>query len=221
MRINLVGRSTMGKTTLGVDIIREILIKQVNRVFVVCPTFWQQPAFQPLHEIKNCFGVHNVFTKVSDSVFEKIFRILDKSKHIKTLLIIDDAAAEAATNKGNKGSFSRLCLASPHLNLSIVGCFQRAAQCTVSLRDNTEVMIMFKGSRSGDIKLLIDEYNPYPCDRTFPNKLRDALNRCWETDRFVFVYREAFTGNIHYYVGTDTKIDWNHGASRSSMESKI
>jgi len=116
----------MGKSTWVVDVIMTRIIQDVNRVFAVCPTFWTQDQLAPLRNIQNCFTQDNVSLEVDDSVFENIFNILSISKHIPTLLFVDDAAADAATNKGNKGAWSKLCLAAPHLNLTIAGVFQRA-----------------------------------------------------------------------------------------------
>ncbi len=199
----------MGKTTWGVDVIMTRIIQDVNRVFAVCPTFWTQHQLQPLRDIHNCFSQHNVSTNVDDSVFDKIFNILNISKHIPTLLFVDDAAAEAATNKGNKGAFSRLCLASPHLNLTIVACFQRATACTVSLRDNSEFLIMFRPTKIGDVKIIIEEFNPFPALPHSALMVREALHRCWEEGRYIFVYREPYTGGIQYYANLDSKIVWN------------
>lgn len=210
VRLILTGRSTMGKTTLGVDIILKNIISQVGQVFVACPTFWQQSQFAPLRNITNCFNTRNVFTHVTDEVFEKIFKILDHQKgSIKTLLIVDDAAAEGATNKGNKGAFSRLCLASIHLNLTIIGMFQRLTSASPAFRDNAECLVSFTPSKRQDITTIIEEFNPNPAITDNDDNVRRVLNDAWESHRFVFIHRPAFYGNIDYYAGFDKQLSFS------------
>lgn len=204
-RVLVCGRSTMGKTTLCVDIILSQLMHSVKRCFAVCPTFWQQPALQRLRDVKGAFPKQHVYTTVHDNIFTTLFRIMDRD-HIPTLLYVDDAAAEASTNKGNKGAFARLCIAAPHLNLSIVGCFQRPTMCTVALRDNAECFISFITSRLQDVDLIIKELNPSPASPVKGADVRAALDYAWKNARFCFIYREAFTGRILYHVGFKKRI---------------
>jgi hypothetical protein len=198
----------MGKTTLAVDIIISQIIPSVRRIFVVCPTFWQQPAFSRLHRIKGAFGKNNVFTKVGEPVFERIFAVLN-SVRAPTLLIVDDAAAEASTNKGNKGAFSRLCLASPHLNLTIVGCFQRLTSCSPALRDNAEGLISFIPTKIIDVDTIYREFNPSPADCQSRGIVYDALQIAWESSRFAFIWRENFTGIVKYFCGFNGQINFH------------
>ena len=127
---------------------------------------------------------------------------------MQTLLIVDDAAAEKATNIGNKGSFSRLCLASPHLRLSIFGIFQRLTACSCSLRDNTEALISYAPSKTRDIDIIIDEFNPSPADLETKKIVKSTLLNCWGnygTD-FAFIYRPPRIGHVYYYRNFDTQI---------------
>jgi hypothetical protein len=206
-RLLLTGRSTLGKTTLAVDLILTRFMKNVNRCFACCPTWYQQKTLAPLREIPGAFPKKNVFTRVDDSVFEHIFQQLTKFP-CPTLLFVDDAAAEAATNKGNKGSFSRLCLAAPHLQLSIVGCFQRLTQASPAFRDNTEGIISFIPSKLQDVETLCEEFNPCPARKRSKDIVKRALDYGWRNARFCFIYREAFTGKIYYFSGLNDEIDF-------------
>lgn len=206
-RILACGRSTMGKTTLCVDIILKQLMRSVKRCFAVCPTFWQQPSLKRLRDIKSAFPKKHVFTRPSNNVFDTIFRICDRDR-LPTLLYVDDAGAESSTNQGNKGAFARLCLASPHLNLSIVGCFQRPTLCTPSLRDNAECFISFLTSRVPDVNLIVNELNPTPASPISKKKVCEALEYAWKNARFCFIFREAFTGRIVYHVGFQSHINF-------------
>lgn len=207
VRLGLAGRSTMGKTTLAVDIICERLIKQVHRCFAVCPTFWDQPALARLRSIPGAFTKKNVFTRVDDTVFEFIYQQL-KRNPAPTLLFVDDAAAEAATNKGNKGSFSRLCLASPHLNLTIVGCFQRFTACSPAFRDNAEGLIAFAPTKTLDVDTIVKEFNPCPARKNNKDIVSKALQYAWDApDMFAFIWRVK-RGPVLFHSGLNNRIEF-------------
>lgn len=207
-RMILTGKSQMGKTTLGVDLICTYIMKRVVRCFAVCPTFWQQPALARLRSIEGAFTEKNVFTEVNDDVFEHIFNQLDRYP-APTLLFVDDAAAEAATNKGNKGAFSRLCLASPHLQLWIVGCFQRLSSASPAFRDNTEALISFLPSKVQDVDTIQNEFNPSPANKKAIDIVKEGLTTAWDNSRFAFIWRTNFTGAIDYYAGFDKRVRFN------------
>lgn len=207
-RVIFTGRSTMGKTTLAVEIICQNLLKDVKRCFAVCPTFWEQPALEKLRKVKGAFTNKTVFTRVDDRVFEYIYQVISRNPG-PTLLFIDDAAAEAATNKGNKGAFSRLALASPHLNLTIIGVFQRLSSCSPALRDNCEGLVSFVPTKIQDVDIIYKEFNPSPAHIQRVEVVKNALNQAWQNSRFCFIWRESFTGKIHYYSGFTFEINFH------------
>lgn len=212
MRILVSGRSTLGKTTLAVDFIKLQLIPQVRRCFAVCPTWYSQNTFQPLREVRGAFPKKNVFTDVDDACFDEIF---ERCTHLKapSLLIVDDAAAERATHGGNKSSFARLCIAAPHLNLSIIGCFQKIATATPSFRYNAEALIAFESTGMEDVERIIEEFNPCPAHHNSKSITRAAIMQAWTGDRFVFIHREAFHPNqpkprVRFYSGFKHEISF-------------
>lgn len=215
-RIIFNGRSTMGKTTLAVDVVCKFILKDVKRCYAACPTFWDQPALTRLRNVKNAFFhkdvikdgiVHkkNVFTTVNNEVFEEIYR-RQKRDYTPAFLYVDDAAAESSTNQGNKGAFARLCLAAPHLNLTIVGCFQRITSCSPAFRDNCEALISFIPTCMLDIDIITKEFNPCPAESKSKEIVKRALVVAWNNARFCFILKEAFTGKIYYYAGFNREI---------------
>lgn len=205
-RLIVTGRSTMGKTTLSVDIILAKVIKSVNRCFAVCPTFWEQPALKRLRQIPGAFTKKTVFTRVDDNVFEFIYQQLSRNP-APTLLFVDDAAAEAATNKGNKGSFSRLCLAAPHLNLTIVGCFQRLTSASPAFRDNAEGLITFVPTKLLDVDTIVKEFNPCPATKNSKDIVSKALQYAWDESMYALIWRVK-RGPVLFYSGLDNIISF-------------
>lgn len=200
VRLIFTGRSTMGKTTLAVDLICNSLFSQVRRCFAVCPTFWTQPALKPLRDVEGAFKKKHVFTQVSDQVFDYIYQQIVK-KPAPTLIFIDDAAAEVSTNKGNKGSFSRLCIACNHIDTSMIGIFQRLSSASPALRDNAEGLISFVPTKIQDVQIIYNEFNPAPANIKSKEVVYAALLEAWKNARFCFIWREAYTGKIYYFIG--------------------
>ena len=209
IRLIASGRSTMGKTTLAVDVMLTRIMPSVRRCYAVCPTFYDQPQLQRLRSVKNAFPKSNVFTTVNDAVFEYIYQQLKKDPK-PTLLFVDDAAAEQATNKGNKGSFSRLCLASPHLNLSIVGCFQRLSSASPALRDNAEGLLSFQPTKLLDVETIVKEFNPCPTAKNSKENVKMALKHAWDRRMYAFIYRVP-RGPVHMYAAFDDQINISQG----------
>lgn len=203
----MTGRSTLGKTTLASDVILTRLISSVRQCFVACPTWYHQPQLRTLRHIPGAFPRKHVFTQVGDHVFEIIYRILKKQNfRVPTLLFVDDAAAEGATNRGNKGSFSRLCIGSPHLNLSIVGVFQRLSAASPAFRDNTECLCSFTPSKILDVELIEREFNPSPAHPECKRLVRQALTTCWNRSNFCFIYRPPRVPHVEYYSGFNERV---------------
>lgn len=210
-RMIISGKSQMGKTTLMVDIVKNVMMRGVRRCFAVCPTWYQQSTLAPLRRIKYAFPKKRVFTKATEENFEKIFNIIDKERdydgnRIPTLLIVDDCAAEQALNRGNHGAFGRLSIASPHLDLSIFCVVQKMTSASPLLRENTEGVISFIPSRVKDIEILTDEFNPCPFYANNRKILLKVLEECWSQERYCFIWREPVTGKVAYYAGLGKKI---------------
>jgi len=211
VRLLVTGRSTLGKTTLSTQVICHNLMHSVNRVFAACPTFWMQEQLAPLRSIQGAFTKDNVFTTVDDDVFGTICDILEASPHIPTLLFVDDSGSERSTNRGTKGHFARLCIAAPHLNLSIIGVFQYMKMVSNQMRYNCEGLVSFIPCSIHDVKYIYEEFNPCA---TNPNSLaivQQALKSAYEERRFAFIWREKFTGKVLFHAGFDKKINLING----------
>jgi hypothetical protein len=204
------GRSGMGKTTLAVKVILKRYINVVNQVFAICPTFWVQAPLEPLRKIPNCFNDSNVFTNVTEGIFKRVLNlIVSNKKRPKTLLFIDDAAGDFCTNRGNKGSFAKLSIAAPHLNLSIIGIFQQAKTASPSFRNNCEGLVSFVSNRRADVEIICNEFNPLPASNNSPNLVNRAIVQAWKEARFLFVWRGQFDVNTTFFGGFNKKIEFN------------
>lgn len=226
VRVIFSGRSTLGKSTLAVDLAMERILPHVRQVFAVCPTFWQQDQLSRFRQLRTKKGNHpvftprnqfnpqgNVFTDVSDETFATILSILDSQQpRIPTFLFVDDAAADASTNMGSKGAFSHLAISAPHLKLTIFGCFQRLTSASVSFRDNSEAWILFHTTRMQDVDVTCDELNPVVQRGHVGREIVSrCMRECWQGDgdvhsRFLFAWRPPGQTQLHFHAGFDREI---------------
>lgn len=190
-RLLLIGRSTLGKTTLAVDLAMKQIIPNVTRCFAVCPSWYLQDTFKPLRDIKGAFPRKHVFLDVEDGVFEFIEQICTNYPG-PTLLFLDDAAADKATHGGRKTALGKLCFNAPHLKLTIIGCFQQITTVTPSFRDNAEILVSFMPSGEDDVEHIVKEFNPCPSRLDSKKITRLALTQAWQLERFVFIMRERY-----------------------------
>ena len=201
------GRSGQGKTTLVIQLIKKCFLKDVQRCFVACPTWYSQRMFHSLRKIPGAFPDKYCFTEVVDSVFEYVWQQCNKFR-APTLLFVDDAGAEASIHKGNKGAFARLCINSRHLNLTIIGIVQRFTLVTPSFRDNCEAIISFIPTKDDDVDLIAREFNPSPGHKDGRLEAKRYLLQAWTSrDMFCFIYRPPRNPKIYFYNGLHTRLN--------------
>ena len=206
-RLLITGRSTLGKTTLATQVMCHLLLCDVKRIFVCCPTFNMQDTLKEFRNVPGAFTKDNVFTNVDEEAFDTISEIIEKTPDIPTLLFVDDSGSERSTNRGSKGSFARLCIAAPHLNLSIVGVFQYMKMVTNQMRYNCEGLVSFIPCSIFDVDYIYQEFNPCATDADSKKVVRAALRKAYEERRFCFISREKWTGKVLYHAGFDKLLD--------------
>ncbi len=192
-RIFITGRSQSGKTTLCVDLIKKFFANRVDRIFVVCPTFYTQKKFEDIWDLVDPDDAYTErpTDETFDQIRSKIEEDLAEDEDLRFLLFIDDVASDNSTNKGRKGSFAGLSVESPHLGLSIIALFQQTKTCTASLRNNADNFIIFPPGDHDAIDVFNKEQNPYVYDKELSKKFLKAASEVWENNGFVFIHRPA------------------------------
>ncbi len=164
-RVLVSGKSQSGKTTLMLKLLTKRLIKQVERLIVVCPTFLPQPKYRVLDKF---LDEGDFFESAHESTFIEIrTQIEDQKWQVKTLLLIDDQAAETALHTGRKGPFAFLSYNAIWLNLTIIVVTQNLTAVTPAFTDNCENLLVFKTLRRRELDLLGDEFNPFDDKNAF------------------------------------------------------
>jgi len=136
-----------------------------HRIILVSPTS-SQPTFNPIRKM-----IKYTFTEASEDVFNHIERMCAAAMRkgsknpipspYRTLLIVDDCSAEKSTNRGRKGSYSKLANNARWLNLSIITITQNLSSISPSFRDNAEGLMLFHTLNQKEKEYIIQERNPF------------------------------------------------------------
>lgn len=150
----VVGRSLSGKTTQVVRFLRSRM-HEWDKIYLISPTA-SQDTFDPIRDY-----VTKIYKEPSESLFQKIIKKQSKPDPDRTLLIIDDCAAERETNMGRKGGLAHIANNSRWWNLSVIVISQSFASVTPALRDNAEAVMLFATLNVKEKNYMIEERNPF------------------------------------------------------------
>lgn len=166
------GKSGSGKTTLAIEVILKLYIgggvkrdTTIDRIIVVCPTYFEQKTFDPIREYVN--PKRDVFVQINGDTISQILEEIRDQYHIttergvkpiETLVIIDDMGGNRALHGGRHGSFPDFCLQSRHYHTSLFVVTQQAKSITPAFRDNLEGVIIYPSLRKNEIDWAYEEY---------------------------------------------------------------
>ncbi len=76
------------------------------------------------------------------------------------------------------------------------------------MRDNSEALISFSPSKTHDITLILEEFNPTPAHPETKKIVKEALLQCWGPNGqdFAFIYRPPRIGHVYFYRNFDQQI---------------
>lgn len=109
-----------------------------DKVYLLCPTS-AQDTYNPIRDY-----IDKVFTHADAAVFDQIIQEQKKNPERRLLVIMDDVAAEAATNTGRKGGLPMLANNARWCNVTLIAMTQNLSSYTPSLRDNAEAIMFFQ-----------------------------------------------------------------------------
>jgi len=131
---------------------------------------------------------NDLLEEIRDSVKKEY---LESNKQKRTLLFLDDVAADSCTNQGRKGAFGQLILESNHIGLTIIGIFQQVTSCSAVFRDNAEDIIVFPPAREDDFNRIKKEFIPSQFNVVDRDQFERAMVGVWQDGNFVFIHRPA------------------------------
>jgi Cdc6-like AAA superfamily ATPase len=144
-----IGRSGTGKTTLLLTKIKQWMKevpKKKSLLIVVSPTAPLQEGYQ---KIKNRIGKY--FNEIDENVTTELYNICQENakkeeKQQKEIIIIIDDLGESNFMKhvSKHNQLNTLIVTARHMKVHLCFLFQRMKQATNSLRDNADIIYLFK-----------------------------------------------------------------------------
>lgn len=157
-RTLITGRSQMGKTTWAVKLILDQYRLQVDRIFMLCPT-WKQKTFDP---IRHLVLERDVYTEVTKETFSRLSRELEvlsrRPNPPRVLVYVDDCAGTKAIHGNGTGPFAHLAIQTPHWNCSMIVVSQQPSRVDPSFRNNCENIAVFPSEGKLEVKWLKENY---------------------------------------------------------------
>jgi energy-coupling factor transporter ATP-binding protein EcfA2 len=135
----VVGRKGSGKSHLVCKLLKTIYCNIYDRIIFVSPTFEAQ---LDLWGTLDPQGI-TVYPQLTDELLTRLLVEQIKTKQ-KTLLLLDDNGEDF--KKIAPSIVNKLVSNSRHINLSIIGLFQKLTQAPTILRGNADCIIAFAAS---------------------------------------------------------------------------
>ena len=183
-RLLVTGKCGSGKTQLMIELIDLVFRPQINRLIVVCPTFFSQDSFRVLDDM--ILRPKDVYTNPTPQTFDIIkMDLLRVQKELKeknlpsiaTLVFIDDLAGTNLIHGGRISPFANFAIQSRHVGCSVIVIGQQATTISPAFRDNVTGVIAFPAQRKEEIKWLIREYARHDLKN---NQMEEIIICAWK-----------------------------------------
>jgi hypothetical protein len=154
-RALLLGRSTMGKTTLLINTLVKTVLPQVDRVIIISPTYGLDKKWRIM---QNTGKDPQVYYDFNDDVSREITLIIGQNvaAGMKTLVVLDDLTRATRTGKSSESQINRLIANCIWENTSVFVSCQNLVHSTIELRNNVDIVYLFQTQNRKELKL-IDE----------------------------------------------------------------
>ncbi len=180
-RTLLCGRSQMGKTTLGVLIVVEQLIPDLDRIILISATP-DQSTYDPIRKyIQKNDIIYNITKDTIKQIFDDIKHLYEvcKAKGVppqRTLIFMDDLAGSGLMHGGRRGAFANLAIQTPHWSLSIIVVSHQPTNTDPNFRNNAENVIVFPPDGEEELVWLRKSYQSLAMKNI---TMRDILLYAW------------------------------------------
>lgn len=207
------GKSGYGKTWRCVNLFLKRFASLMDRIIVICPSYWSQPIFRYMDSYNP-----QVITEPKPNCFKDILTMVVKNNQLKAsrgeekpnwFLFIDDLAGMRAMNTGRSGQFAHLANQMRPLNISCICIVQQATAITPAYRDNCTALLSFPEMRRGAKQWLYDEFGHNMSRETFFEMIEKGWSgidgKKWG-EHFLFIHLPR-RKPPSYYVDFKTKLD--------------
>lgn len=165
-----------------------------ENIYLVSPTA-EQHTFDPIRKVFT-----RTFKHGASGIFDRITGLCEKRRDERSLLIVDDCAADHGTNTGRKGGFANIANNARWINLSVIVITQNLSSISPSMRDNAEAIIFFRSLNVNEKEYLLRERNPYRTKGEMESVLAQAVG---DGDPRSFLLQIITYRAVYHFKGLD------------------
>lgn len=194
------GRSQMGKTTFVVKLIISVVRHEVDRIIVICPSFWVQKTFAPMHHLVKEQDVYPRLNKQTFKIIEQTLdarntkAVLSGGRVERVLILVDDMAGNPILYGSRQGPFGHLAVRTPHLQLSMIVITQQPMFITPAFRENCEYIVVFPSEGIVELDWLKRNYESIIMKRNKVS-IEDIVCFAWQGGR-----RDSKEWGTHFLI---------------------
>lgn len=214
-RTLIVGKSQSGKTTLAMDVI-QVLIPQVDEVWICSPTYRHQPTYKPIREQVTIY--HQSLIVILRTLKKIMIHAVANDKHVegekvevKRLLVLDDVSYEKDLNTGSKGILNSLFYNAVWWNMSLVVICHGVVNVGKGIRENLEHLILFQTVVGAEKEAIYETWGGYFADtkKEFMKffKQEITLKVKENPEERPFIYVNLRTGKVYYKFKEELQIN--------------
>lgn len=181
----LAGATRSGKTYHVRKMMREYLLKEMDKVIILSPTAHLSNDFHEFSKSKKVklFTDPPEFKGIVDELITKLEKLkqLSQSKKFKglkrspnVLLIIDDALGLDVLKP--RGRIDSISVSSRHLGLSIMVLIQKLTAIPRTFRTNCKYIYFFNVVNFKELEMILEEYTPRKYKKQLMKKLEEIFN---------------------------------------------
>jgi hypothetical protein len=156
-----VARSQSGKTSLLIKLLVGKWMHLVDKVYIFCPTYYQDPKWLIIDEYVKS-GKVVIYITIDEKRLNNIYASCCKKKltnpDFHTLLIFDDCVGQSGfKTNSEEGILNRIVCKGNHANMSTVWSIQKLTMCSTIMRNQAEGIVVFY-CQEKESKILHSEY---------------------------------------------------------------
>lgn len=156
IRIIIAGRSKSGKTTLLINLLMksELLCSKFDKITIISPTAYTQDKLW--NNLKKPDGktivLHN---KYQETIIDEVEKKPLGEQH---LVVFDDCLGQLRAGASYRNKLDQLMARARHNNISVIINTQSIMALTPSIRQDSDVYIVFEQHREAEVERLKEEF---------------------------------------------------------------
>lgn len=218
-RLMTVARSQSGKTTLLIKLLLFKWIHQFNRIYIFCPTYFQDNKWSQIDQYVKS-GKVKVYPKFDEILIKKIWLKCIKKKEDgckdQTLFLFDDCAGQKGFKSNQEtGILNQVVCRANHANISTIWSAQKLTHSSTIMRSQAEGVILFQCHQESELKPVFQEFG------TGKSSWFNAMVREKTSEPFHYLYVNRQGPGLPDYYHNFKKIDLKYYESEGPKKRRL